>query len=1579
MENKFKLKKFLATASAFAMITSSSSAMGAQITDNNGGDVIIGGGADANTNGVLGDGDSFHFSNAGHALATGGAITINAIDLNGKAPGVFTVAHNTTVGPVVDTGGVNTLNVTVNDVRSLTLANNAGVNAANDAIAAGTFTGLGDVVLGSGGGGSDLVIDSDATLAGTINSDGAANGVVIVNAGKTVVFNGILGTTNTLGKVQLVGAASKATFNANVTADVIILDHATAEATIGDNVTVTGQVDAVNEGKLNFAGSATVTGDIGATKNLNLIKLAGDANSNVIMKGNVSATTTTIGAGKLQLDTGKTITGDVEAATANTGVLHFDAIGTVTGTIGEDGKALKLVQVTGAGDVDLSANAHHAKTFNLQNNNAKLKVAANGSLVGDLVANGAGNGQVEFAAAGEIKGKIGDANGNAFGAVIANGAGAVTINTGDHKVTILKAANAGSSFVFKDGANITGAIDNSTANAGNTALTFEGTSTVTGAIGATIDFKDINIAKGALTTKADVKALNINFTDADEGKLIINGAANQKIGSANGLIQQQADSRGEIVIGAGVAANNVTFLSKIGNSGDAKALKLLDIQNNNAGSIITVAGDSHITEIRAAGESKLSLAAGDHKIGAINAAVTDKLALNIDADVKLINVKGAGNTVDFGTTTNRLGTISFKGNNTLTIEDGVNIVASGIDTGAADRGTLTFEGSSIFNAATTGNSLNQIKVDGGAGKTVKITKNIVVANDVLLAAGSTLELGGNITANNIQGKAADNQGTLRFVNEAASTVTGTVGAVNKLLAIEFGGSDVSFAGNVTHAGDYKFDAKNATKVTFNAATNVGGNNFVNASADAGVNHTVVLKNNTVFTGAVAKDTAATNQIIFQLDNAKNAQINAADASGAIFSTGTDGKGGLEFINANAVDVVHSAGQTGKTLENVIFMQSGEITNGVMAQNVAVVAGKTARLGGEVYGPNFTLANVGSTVQFLDGVKVNTVVNATVADKGNVEFLGGGSVESGKTLGVDVANRVNNVTFSDDATKMLALNANIFANKVTLKKGSVQAASDIAIDSPVVDATNAAIYLGGNDITVNGGVLTFSGEGKIDVAVAQSGNVISGGKVITGTGSTLKFAAGTKLAITPNDATSTRPTGGASREMTVIDNKTGNAVLAADMLDLTNVSIDSSKNPFTKWTSKLDANGGLVLIQSDGAADKITEILGGDLDGVDSANVKLLTEAAAGTDAAKFVDVLASLVSDEDKLDEALERLTTITTATDAIEGTMGNVSNDLGARLGHLGGVQSAGTPVQSGTVRKTASSAITGVAAGDDHARYGAWFNPFYSKTTQKARKGAAGYRDTTYGGSFGLDTRANDDLIIGGAFTFANSEMKHRDQKSGDKTKVNSLMFSIYAMQQITDTWFAQASATIGSNDVKNLEKRVSGLTTFDGVEGKYSSMSFNGEALFGYNYATEDFTLTPMGGLRYTRVNSAGYKETGSTTGQNLDISQKASNKLDVVVGARVSGGTFDVNGMSVTPELHGFINHDIIGKNPKQSQRIGGANGSLTAKSRKPIKTTYNLGLGVNADYGMMEYGVGYDVHLAEKRVGHEGSLKIRVNF
>ena len=53
--------------------------------------------------------------------------------------------------------------------------------------------------------------------------------------------------------------------------------------------------------------------------------------------------------------------------------------------------------------------------------------------------------------------------------------------------------------------------------------------------------------------------------------------------------------------------------------------------------------------------------------------------------------------------------------------------------------------------------------------------------------------------------------------------------------------------------------------------------------------------------------------------------------------------------------------------------------------------------------------------------------------------------------------------------------------------------------------------------------------------------------------------------------------------------------------------------------------------------------------------------------------------------------------------------------------------------------------------------------------------------------------------------------------------------------------------------------------------------------------------------------------------------------------------------------------------------------FVTRTDKAAKTSYNVGVSVSAKAGAMEYGAGYDAYLANKYVGHQGTLKVRVNF
>lgn len=294
------------------------------------------------------------------------------------------------------------------------------------------------------------------------------------------------------------------------------------------------------------------------------------------------------------------------------------------------------------------------------------------------------------------------------------------------------------------------------------------------------------------------------------------------------------------------------------------------------------------------------------------------------------------------------------------------------------------------------------------------------------------------------------------------------------------------------------------------------------------------------------------------------------------------------------------------------------------------------------------------------------------------------------------------------------------------------------------------------------------------------------------------------------------------------------------------------------------------------------------------------------------------------------------------------------------------------------ASTGNNGLSAGDYTTAYGIWTNPSMLKVKQKTSKGAAGYTASVGGASLGFDTKANEDMVIGLALSYLNTNVKHKDFKSGDKTKVDSLMLSIYGLQQITDNWYTHGIVTVGTNKVKTKETRRTGATATELATGNYRAMSFSGELMLGYNSYMKQASFTPMAGVRVTKVNSAGYTETG-TTNQNLIVSRKELNRVELVAGARFYGSGSALNGLNVVPEIHGFVNHDVIGKKQKSDVRLASIEDYLRTKGGKPAKTLFNAGLSLNTSYNKMEYGLGYDAHMAKKYVAHQANLRVRVNF
>ena len=665
------------------------------------------------------------------------------------------------------------------------------------------------------------------------------------------------------------------------------------------------------------------------------------------------------------------------------------------------------------------------------------------------------------------------------------------------------------------------------------------------------------------------------------------------------------------------------------------------------------------------------------------------------------------------------------------------------------------------------------------------------------------------------------------------------------------------------------------------------------------------------------------------------------------------------FGANTAGEVGNLGSANARFKGTSFNQNvaNVVSVGdIYSKDITVQDGRKTRFKGKVVSDKVTLDNLDSTAIFADGVHLKSKVVGRVGE-GIVDFEGGATIdETISNVKLIRFNAAAPATVND--VKVARLNKTISSATIQACNTMLRADSNVA-----VSGATTARFLGasaGKTLTTNNGPLKLESQSYIYSEVADINGVVKAGKVSV-EDDLLNLDYLDVATVVVDDTNAGAPVEGA--KFTVFQSQVG-VVGGKDFQGKLVAEVDNKyANSTAIWTATSDG-ANIYITSKDNSAKKFEEAVenaGGSSDDLANLNAAytdadIKNEIFNMTEASSRVELAQRLVASD--VGAVLGDLTT-------------GVAADLGSRMGTLAGLQ--GSPVQT----KVVSNGTTGLSAGDDANRYGSWISPFFNKSTQKSRKGAAGYTATTGGGSFGFDTKANDDMIVGLALSMLHTDVKHKNFKSGDKTKVDSVMFSVYGMQQITDNWFAQGLVTAGSSKVSTNENRKVSDTAYQKASGKYTSMSFSGEALLGYNYVMDQVSITPMGGVRLTRVNEGGYTETG-TTNQNLTISRKALNKAELVLGARVAGGTFDLNGLSVTPEIHGFLNQDVIGKASKVDMTLK-SGGKLVDKSAKPNKTTFNVGVGLNATYNSMEYGAGYDAHLANKFVGHQGTLKVRVNF
>jgi len=1040
------------------------------------------------------------------------------------------------------------------------------------------------------------------------------------------------------------------------------------------------------------------------------------------------------------------------------------------------------------------------------------------------------------------------------------------------------------------------------------------------AVTFTTDNKITFINDAAHTMNGAVLAANIGTIDANimtAGKLLtVNGQVGDNL-LANGLKLLEAKGGANIELTGGTA-----YIKKIdiGNQEDA-TLKLSN------------GGDYKIEEF----------AHGDGK---------GKVEINVN------NVVLKEGTV-LGKADNKLKNLHFLADHALTLETGVNVnaltgnvIRTGITADADDHGVLNFGGTHVVDAIFN-NSIKAIHALGGAAGKVLTFNQDVKAGIIDVVADGTIQFKANVTGTHLKAAALGGNGTIEFINTATSKADIEIGKINPLKFVKISGSDVEFT-KAFNAATLEFTNKTqASTVKFNG--DLVGQTVTTASTTER-NHNISVSVDQNITGNIGTAANKFGNLIMS----KDIIINVGNASNVFASiTTVKNNEGTAILNKDG-GTIYNLGDAANSLKLASFTALTTIVDGdTFAKNITVGAGKAVTFNGSVASDELKLGTAvnGANVTFGDKSAVSAHIKTGKHLESDLTFVGAATT---RKIGESAALAVKSVNFTG-TSKTISVNDNIYAGTIALGDGNTYSVGTNLTVNGAMTGKDVTLNLNRSALTLEGADSTLTGAFNLSTTISKD---LNAGNIKLNSKLNLPGVTSSKITIDVKDLADLPGTAG--RVITLVDVGTTGELVG--LTALPNVITVNSSTKFVEYVAGFGANKKNIVLSGTNVAKAKTAKYADKLKfdaTVKDALVALADENNTG-DALSLTSDLGRLATDEAKYADAAQRaVTPISTVSQAVSELTTQVIEGISSRM------HSFAAPVP------VAQVAYVGVAAGDESARYGAWGNPFYAQATQKARKGISGFKSKSTGGTIGFDTMANDTLTIGAAVTIAKTDVKHKNIKIGDKTKADTLMFSIYGMQNVTDNWFVQGIASFGSSKIKNTEKNITSAGN-QTATGKYDSMSYGLEALGGYNYkVSEAAIVTPIIGLGYTKMNDTGYKQTG-TTFRNYTASKKSGDKFEGILGARASFAT-DMNGVAVTPELHGFVRQTISSKNPKVNLTLDGMAKPLPTKAAKAAKTFFNLGLGVTAKSGMMEYGAGYDAHLANKYVGHAGTLKVRVNF
>ena len=192
-------------------------------------------------------------------------------------------------------------------------------------------------------------------------------------------------------------------------------------------------------------------------------------------------------------------------------------------------------------------------------------------------------------------------------------------------------------------------------------------------------------------------------------------------------------------------------------------------------------------------------------------------------------------------------------------------------------------------------------------------------------------------------------------------------------------------------------------------------------------------------------------------------------------------------------------------------------------------------------------------------------------------------------------------------------------------------------------------------------------------------------------------------------------------------------------------------------------------------------------------------------------------------------------------------------------------------------------------------------------------------------------------------------------------------------------RGTALFNKTHINNKSLRSLATGGYGIAQAKYNMISYGGDAILGFTHRFANQVIaTPTLGIRVLHNDKISYAETGNTN-FNIKSSQRALTSYSSLAGLSVAR-SFMRSGVELTPEAHINAQYGINSKGPKGSF-VSPLTPNITNDfvGTSPSKLTTVYGVSVTGSFDRVECSVGGDMTIADKYVGYQGTLKVKVKF